>query len=519
MRRLIASFVRRLGVVDIGSNTIRMVVYERQASGAFRLQDDLRQRVRLGAGLARSGVIEAERLAQATALLERFADYAAGLDVLEAIGTSALRDAENGRQLIDAAHRLGIEIRVLTGAEEAQLAVLAVANGFDFDDAWVIDLGGGSAQVARMEGRRLADGDAYPLGAVRLTEAYLAGDPPTPAEVRALEAAVASQLAPLAAAMRASPPPLVAIGGTVRNLARAAQRRRRYPLGLLHGYRLTRDDLEALTGELLARNARQRAAMAGIHPDRADVIVAGALVFRWLLRHGRRDGLVVSGDGVREGALYRRVLLAPHLVARVAEASVESLVVQHGVDRQHAAQVRRLAAALFDRLEPLHGLGPRDAVLLDAAAALYDVGLSVHFYRRHRHGAMLLRAAALDGFSHREQTLLMLLVRHHRKGDPKPGRFGVLLRDGDRQRLRRLVALLRLAIALDRSRRGRIRELAVRIKKKSVVLELPAIGDASIELWSARQHAAYVSRVLGRRLKLKAGPAAFGDGGAPRPRP
>lgn len=497
--------MRRLGIVDIGSNTIRLAVFARHSSGGFSLHDDMRERVRLGAGVGATGRIEEARLDRALELLAQFADYGRGarLDDLEVFGTSALRDADNGEVLVRRARELGLVVRVLSGEDEARYGVLAVANGFDLDDAWVLDLGGGSAQLSRMENRRFASGSAHPLGAVRLSEQFLTGDPPKPRQVRALEAAVERELGAVAAAMVEQAGPLVAIGGAVRNLSRAVQIATGYPLDVLHGYWLRAKDLAALTDQLLATDQAGRAAIRGIDSERADVIHAAAVVFRWLVERTRRDGLLVSGGGVREGALYRHVLRPPHLVLRVGASAVEGLVEQHVIDRDHALQVRRTSLRVFDALAPSLGLEPRDRVLLGAAAALHECGLSVHYYRRQKHGAFLLQAKALEGFTHREQALLMLMVRYHRKGRAKLGNWQQLLEKGDKERLAGLIACLRLAIALDRSRGGRFPEVDLVVKSKRAVLRLPIEDEASVELKAVRAVAGDIGVALGRPLVVQ----------------
>lgn len=497
--------MRRLGIVDIGSNTIRLAVFVRQASGGFRLQDDVRERVRLGAGLSNSGRIEPARLRRALELLARFADYSRGarLDDLEVFGTSAIRDAANGETLLSGARELGLTIRVLSGEDEAELGVVAVSNGFDLDDAWVMDLGGGSAQISRMVGRLATGGRSFPLGAVRLTEQFLHHDPPTATEIKALEDHVHQQIGSMVEAMRSHPGPLIAIGGGVRNLARAVQIADGYPLDLLHGYWLRAASLSSLTDELLRIGSAERARIRGIRVDRSDVIHAAALVFRWVVRASGRKGLLISGGGVREGALFRHVLRHPHLVPSVRDHAIEGLIEQHIADHTRARQVRRLAAKVFDSLLPILGLGPRERILLDAAAALHEAGLSVHYYRRQKHGAFLLGASALDGFTHREQVLIILMVRNHRRGRPRLDPWQALMRAGDDDKLAGMLVCLRLSIALDRSRGSRVQELEIEISASQAVLRFAVDDSASIELQAVCALADDVGVVLGRRFAVE----------------
>jgi len=298
--------MQRLGIVDLGSNTARLVVFAFEQGRWFRLADQIRAPVRLGEGLGKMGKLTKAAQVRTAKALELFSDYAqsTGLSRLEVLATSALRDAGNRQEFLDRIRPLNLELSILTGQEEAELGVLAVANSLQFEDAWVVDLGGGSAQISQMQGRQFVEGEAFPLGAVRLTEKYLLSDPPKSKEVEQLEEAIAESLDSVVPRLRAGSVPLVAMGGTIRNLARAVQKEQAYPLmDRIHGYFLTREDLEDILRRSLDLKAKKRGQIPGIKADRADVIVAGAVVCRWLLRQVGKEGLWISGLGLREGAL------------------------------------------------------------------------------------------------------------------------------------------------------------------------------------------------------------------------
>lgn len=484
---------QRIGIVDLGSNTARLVVFVCQKGLWFQIEDQIREVVRLAEGFGTSAHLTDAAVDRATTAIKLIADFAgaADLDQLQIIGTSALREAENRDRFLDLIAPLNLDLWILSGTEEAQLGVDAVANGFAFENAWVMDLGGGSVQVSRMSDRAFDFGDAYPLGMVRLTEAFLLSDPPSPRQIQALETEVARHLAPVVQRMRRDAAPLVAMGGSVRNLARTIQKRQGYPISLIHGYVLQRSDLEELTAELLAQTSGERADVPGIRSDRADVIPAAALVYRWLLRESGHERMVISGQGMREGAFLRKFLPGPeYRVDDVRRFAVDSRLARYPVPIPHNNHVRRLTRRLFDGLEPLHGLGPREAELLDAAAALHDIGVAIDYYHHHRHSAYLLESKPLHGFSHREQMLITLMVRYHEKGTPKLGRYTSLMRSGDKKLLRHLTACLRLAEFLERARAGRIRDLEVEIGAKTVTLRLDSVEPPTVELRETRKAAA-----------------------------
>lgn len=496
----------RLGIVDLGSNTARLVVFAFEPGKWYRLVDQIRQPVRLGEGLGEAGELTQEAQERAESALRLYSDYAnsTGLPPLEILATSALRDCSNQQQFLDRVDALGLTISILDGAEEAELGVLAVANGFEFDSSWVIDLGGGSAQVSLMDMRRFVQGEALPLGGVRLTEQFLHSDPPKPKEIRRLEAALEDHLGAVCGEIRQGKLPLVAMGGTIRNLARAVQREENYPLlDRIHGYFLKRGALEGLVDRLVSIKAKRRGGIPGIKVDRADVIVAGALVYRWVLRQADLEGMWISGLGLREGALMRHFLPEPHQIEGLRAFSVQNLLQHYAQPKEHVERTRHLASRLFVGLQPIHGFGKREEDLLDAATVLQDIGLAVNIYRHDRHGEYLVSASPLNGFSHREQALLALLVRYHLRGKPRLGPYSPLCGGSDQRLLWTLAACLRLADHLERPRARRVRDLELEIKKSKVIVRPISSRALATELWQIDQHQALFNLAFDRKLVVE----------------
>ncbi len=501
--------VQRIGIIDLGSNTARLVVYHCEDGRFFRMIDSVRERVRLAEGLNEDGTLKPVAIDRALAALELFNDYsrAVGLDALELVATSAIRDAVNRDEILEPLRAMGFEPRILDGPSEAAYGVLAVANTNSTRDAWVVDQGGGSLQLSLMKDRGFENGEAYPVGTLRLAEAFLQRHPEgriSRAQVLDLEDHLQATLGEVVERLRADDLPIISMGGTVRSLASVIQRRLEYPLELLHGYQLGLQPLESLTAELLPKSEAERALIPGLSADRADVIAAGALTFRWLLRKSRRRDMTVSGVGLREGALLARLLPAPHLVEDVASYSVNNLFRRYPQPSAHTENVRSLALRLFDDLEPLHHLDASDRSLLDAAAVLHDIGMIVSYYRHHRYGAFLLEAAGVPGISHRDLALLSLIIRYHRNGTPRLGALASLLdQDGDEQRLWVLTACLRLAEHLERSRTGRIKGLEVTFDDKRVTLHLEAKSHPTVEIWGARKDEEIFRLAFARELQLE----------------
>jgi exopolyphosphatase/pppGpp-phosphohydrolase len=211
-----------------------------------------------------------------------------------------------------------------------------------------------------------------------------------------------------------------------------------------------------------------------------------------------RRGCLVAGDLVRAVGFAAWVLLPD-----VTGFAVQNLAQQYFQTSPHVSRVRRIAQRLFQSLQSLHGLDDRDRELLDAAATLHDIGMAVDYHRHHKHGAYLALTQPLPGFDHREQALISLLIRYHRKGSPGLGPYRDLLRSDDKSRLTQLSACLRLAEHLECARTGRIHDVSVRIHADRVRIEAHSAGQAVVEIWEARKQADLFELAFGRRLEIE----------------
>jgi exopolyphosphatase/guanosine-5'-triphosphate,3'-diphosphate pyrophosphatase len=478
--------VQRVAIIDRGSNTARLVAYAYEPGRRYQLIDELRAVVRLSQGMGEDGLIREDAFARGIEALRGFRSYcdAAGIAAIHATATSAVRAATNRESFLAAAEaRAGITLQLLDEQAEAAAGVVAVANSLPLADALVLDVGGGSAQLSLMGERRYVKGASWPIGAVRTTEAFLHSDPPKKRELKALQKHVCKLVTPFA---RTLPPglPLVGMGGTVRNLAEIQQKREGYPIDLLHGYALGREALREVSGELLAKSVKERKGIPGLSSDRADIIAAGALVVLELLDQLGAPRLTVSGQGIREGLFYPHLLAhqSEPLLADVRAFNVLNLMRRYYDHPTHNLHVQKLALELFDQLKPLHHYGAFERRLLADAALLHDIGMAVSYYDHHKHGFYLTMSAALPGLSHREQALVALLVRYHRKGTPSDQGLGALLAEDDMTRVNKLAALLRLAEYLERAKAQRVMGVRCRYEDGKVRIEALATEDPAIEV-------------------------------------
>jgi exopolyphosphatase / guanosine-5'-triphosphate,3'-diphosphate pyrophosphatase len=303
----------RVAVIDLGSNSFRMVVFKAGESEWVR-EDERSAPVRIGEGMAASGRLSEQGIARALTTLDGFAELCErrGLSEheVDAVATSAIRDAENGGEFLQrVGARTGLDVRVLSREQEARYGYLAAVHSTALTDGCVLDLGGGSMQLVRVAGRMARESGSWRLGAVRMTERFLAEHGPAKrSQCKALQAHVARKLE-RATWLGSTGPQLIGLGGTVRNLAAAAERAAGLPDEEVQGFLLTQDALDDLICRLAALPAAERGSIPGIKPARADIVLAGALVIQEVMRRGEFAALEVAGAGLREGIFFERRLI------------------------------------------------------------------------------------------------------------------------------------------------------------------------------------------------------------------
>ncbi|MCW5850017.1 MAG: Ppx/GppA family phosphatase [Anaerolineae bacterium] len=499
---------RHLGIIDLGSNTARLVIFGYVPGQYFRIEDVVRERVRLSEGMGESGVLRAEPIKRALATLKLFklhCDTEGVADII-CVATAATRDAENGASFLARVQaETGLTPRILSGEEEAYYGYLAAVNSLTFGDGVVIDIGGGSVEITQVAERRLLRGQSLPLGAVRLTERFLKSDPVKKGEFNALVDYLRAQLGQVEGLGGAA---LVGMGGTIRALAkmdRASQNRPDH----LHGHRLTRATVDRLVDQVRALPVARRSNLTGLSADRADVILGGAVGLQTIMALGGFDACTVSNQGIREGLFYERFLAPadPPLLDDIREFGVQNVMRLYGGNRGHFQRTRDLALSLFDQLTELHGYGQFERDVLGAAAWLHDVGVSVDYWEHHLHSAYIILNVPLPGWSPREIALIALLARNHRKGGISLEGLEGALEAGDADRVEQLASLLRLAEYLERGKTGVVE--AVRVHQGSDWVQIEALtnGDASIEIWEANRNADLFHKAFARTVEIVEGVA------------
>jgi exopolyphosphatase/guanosine-5'-triphosphate,3'-diphosphate pyrophosphatase len=497
---------RRTAVVDLGSNTFRLVVFRHDPDGAFQLVDEIREVVRLSAGQV-DGRLSADAVARAGSTARLYAAFcrASKIDHVVVVATSAIREATNGPEILAALAAEGLPARIISAEDEARYAYLGVVNSTTMRNGLILDVGGGSAQVARVVDRGLRQTWSAPVGAVRMTEAFLADGEAARPSVKALRRHVADLLAPAGWA-HLDEGRLVGVGGTIRTLAAMAQKSSQYPLSEVHGFPLSRAALGEIIERLVALPTAERDRLPGLKRDRADIVLAGALVVDTIMEHVGADRLDVCAQGLREGLFYEQFLSPanPPVLPDVRRTSVLNVARIYRFEEAHARHVARLAVRILDEMArlDLDAGDERDRELLWAAGMLHDVGVLVDYNDHHKHSYYLVLNAGLPGFRHRELAMVALLVRSHRKAPPSVDPLGPVLGRGGEDRLLRLASCLRIAEQFERGRAQIVEDVRCSLDGGTVRMEVVSREDSHLALWAAEREAGLFEKAFSRRLVL-----------------
>lgn len=500
----------RLAAIDIGTNSIRCIVVEVDPQGNFRVLDDEKAMVRLGEGLSETGFISEEAKNRAIEALQRMTKISVGLgaEISAVVATSAVRKALNRNQFLRSVKEMtGLEIDVISGSEEADLASLSVHHNFSMDQQRyaMADIGGGSVEIVIATGRHAETVSSLDLGAVFLTEKFLHSDPLDPSELKKLRKYIRKALKKAGVGEGLPVSCLIGSGGTMTNIGSMVMAMRGEQYESVHRYEVLHSEIIHLVAMLSRKSHKERLQIPGLNPERADIILAGMILTDELMRRSRTNQLRINAQGIREGlilqSMQKRCLIAEPDQPRDWRNSILEFARSCRFDEAHSLQVNRLAQSIFAALAPMNQFTQRHAELLEAGALLHDIGYFISYDRHHKHSYHLIRHANLFGFTPREREMIANLARYHRKAKPKKAHdnFSTLAPE-DQQLVRQLGGILRLADGLDRRRNGQVSDIVCRLRNHSFELTLFGSGDLSVELYGAESKGDLFESAFGYKL-------------------
>lgn len=507
----------KLGILDIGTNSIHLVLVEIGKGLSVQVIDRAKEITRLGDTSFQDGYLSEAAIHRGLSAVRRFKKLANihGVNKIKAVATSAVREAVNGGDFLEMLEReTGISVDVITGDEEARLIYLAVKHSISLGrgrPSLIMDIGGGSAELILADQDGVRNSWSLKLGTLRLKGEFLRNDPPTKKEIQKMEAHILEAMVPVVKKIKAvGVRTLVGTSGTIMNLVTMANwLDQDSPIEIFNNFRIRPRRLRELHEILMKADRKERQKIKGIDPTRLDIILPGSAVVNALLQEADLQEVVLCDEAIREGVVYdylernRSKIEMENQIPDMRLRSVMQLAKNCDFEEEHCRHVAELAMSLFDQTKTMHELGAQEREILRYAALLHDVGYHINYKKHHRHSYYLIKNGDLNGFEEREIELIANVARYHCKSEPKKTHENWQKLSGDDRRVVRILAsILRIADGLDRSHFSVVKQIQCRLNGKGVAIEVTPSSDPELEVWGANKKKDFFEDVFDRKVIL-----------------
>ena len=473
--------MEKIGIIDLGSNSARLVIVELFGDGHFMVVDELKESVRLGQDMERDGFLKPQRVAETIRTLKMFKKLAdaSKVDRIIAVATAAVRRAKNQRSFLDEIQATcGIKVRVLSEEEEATLVYRGVINSMDIPKGLILEIGGGSIKIVYYNRRNMLNYVTLPFGAVTLTDLFK-DDGLSPEEQAAkVEEFFTEQLTGIEWLKEVDPDvQMIGVGGSFRNIFKISKMVRKYPLD------------------------------KGLSSGRADILPAALAVVKSFTSYMKFETFTIGGSGLREGIMFNQAvpITQEKPISDILGYSLNSLVKYYECDENHVEHVVNLSVQLFKQLRVLHKFSRQYLKVLKVAATLHDCGNRIKFYNHQKHSCYMILNATLYGITHREIVLAAFVAGCHKKEDIAPAdwaKYKDIVQEEDLEAVKKLGVMLRIAESLDRSCSGTVKGINCDVLGDSVIMKTEVEGDASLEIRDAMTANAEFRKSFRKNLEI-----------------
>ena len=503
--------MEKIGIIDLGSNSARLVIVNLFSEGYFVVEDELKENVRLGQDMERDGFLKPQRVAETIKTLKMFRKLcdASGVSRIIAVATAAVRRAKNQRSFLDEIQAsCGIKIRVLSAEEEAVFVYRGVINTMDMPKGLILEIGGGATKIVYYNRRNIINYATLPFGAVTLTGLF-SGEGLKPEEQAAkIEEFFSEQLKKVEWIGEVDTEvQMIGVGGSFRNLFKISKMVHKYPLDIVHGYTMTSGEFDKVYDMIKVLDIDKKKKIKGLSAERADILPAALAIIKSFVSFFGFEKFMFSGSGLREGIMFNQALplTEEKPISDVLNYSLTTLVKYYGCDVKHVEHVVNLSIQLFKQLRVLHKFPRQFLKVLKVAATLHDCGQRIKFYNHQRHSCYIILNAALYGVSHRDIVLAAFTACCHKKEDINLyewSRYKDILQEDDIEIVKRLGIMLRIAESLDRAMSGTVKSINCDILGDSVIMKTEVDGDASLEIREAMRASGEFKRAFHKNLEI-----------------
>ncbi|WP_416149345.1 exopolyphosphatase [Salipaludibacillus sp. HK11] len=501
----------QIGIIDMGSNSIRFVIYAVDRLGCYKEVLNLKVTARLSTYITNERTMTQEGIEVILSTLAKFESVINDFQLTEirGVATAAIRNAENKAEILQAiSEKTPFLISVLSEHEEAYYGYLAITNSTNISQAITIDIGGGSTEITYFKNRELKHSHSFPFGALTLKKEFVKNHTPTDSEWDNIRKFLKEQYDTLPW-LKGKEVPVIGIGGTARNIALVHQNYIDYPLSGLHQYEMSKKDVASIQGKLSSLSLKKREKVDGLSKDRADIILPGIAAIEELIEHANSDKFVISNKGLRDGLFYE-ILLKPMEVTHFPNVTSESfyqLGVTYNLDQDHQKRIAILSSYFAKELLPLNDvtLSQQDLQHIQWGANVFYLGYTIHPESQSQHSFYLLTNQSIDGLSHFERLTIAFLSSFKSQSQLKrfaePFRHWISKEELSNVEL--MGAILKLCYGLNVSKRDIVKRIEM-TKNSSKLIELSIFyrGDVYFESNHANKYKKHLERSLKKSIEL-----------------
>ena len=502
---------KKVGIIDLGSNSVRMIVVAVNERGAYRLIDQAKSMDRLGQGMSPSDEIQEESLSRSISTLKVFKKFvdSYNLDLVVPVATAALRRSTNQKEVLKRIKKeTGLRFQVLTTDREAYYSYLGVINTLPLEDFIMIDIGGGSIQIAKVQNRKIQQTVNLSFGAISLTEKYDLGDTVSDESREQALSFLKASLKEVSWLNQEDQLPIIGLGGTLRSLGRVVQKKYSFEYNSLHNLELSPEKALFIIDELMKKNYEERLNTAGIEEHRGDIILGGLLPFQSLLEYLQPPTFILSTSGLREGLFYEKFLQdispQPMPIPNVLDHSIYNILGRYHMNITHAEKIHYISLKLFRALQRVHNLSPQYEKILRAAAMLHDLGMNVDYYNHHNHSFYLILHSRIYGLSQKEILLSAFIAGEHRGTGLKEVQdpYVKKLTEKDQKVIEILGMFLKISEMLDRNQYGQLTKISTFLEEKDFTVTLLSSEAIGIESFSIEPFKEEFYQLFGKNLHI-----------------
>ena len=503
--------MEKIGIIDLGSNSARLVIVNLFEDGFFMVVDELKESVRLGQDMERDGFLKPQRVAETIKTLRMFKRLCdvSGVNRIIGVATEAVRRAKNQRSFLDEIQTsCGVKLRVLSAEEEATLVYRGVINTMDIPKGVILEIGGGATKIIYYNRRNMLRFATVPFGAVTLTDMFASEGLKPEEQAAKMEEFFLEKLNEIDWLGEIDPDAqMIGVGGSFRNLFKINKMVHKYPLDVVHNFNMDVETFYPVYDMIKVLDLDKKKKIKGLSAERADILPAALAIIKTFITRLNFDNFTFSGSGLREGIMFNQAL--PSTIDKpildVMNYSLTTLVKYYDCDEKHVEHVVNLSVQLFKQLRVLHKFPRQYLKVLKVAAMLHDCGMRIKYYNHQRHSCYMILNSTLYGVTHREIVLAAFTACCHKKEDINAynwNQYRDILQEDDVEIVKRLGVMLRIAESLDRSHAGVVKGINCDILGDSVIMKTEVEGDASLEIRDALAASAEFKKSFRKNLEI-----------------